>query len=210
MNGPRTGRHPGDSRGFTVAELRVYADASRSEASASGAYGALGSRSSAAARRRINSTRGFTVAELITVAAIIGILASVAVPLANFGLRRQKEIELRERLRKITNAIDQYHDLRAQAANLPTAIKKPPDIDQGLYPKDLEELTKPIELNNTNVIRLLRERDLIDPMTRKNDWIKLGVSDDPDETNSNSDQVFEVHSRSTALALDGKTHYNEW
>jgi general secretion pathway protein G len=146
------------------------------------------------------------------VAAIIGVLASVAVPLANFGIRRQKEIELRERLRKITAAIDMYHDLRMQQGGpaAPMAIKKPPDFGQGMYPKDLEELSKPIELNNGNVIRLLRERDLIDPMTRKNDWITLGVNDDPDKQDSNTEQVFEVHSRSTALALDGKTHYNEW
>jgi len=142
--------------------------------------------------------------------AIIGILASVAMPLANFGIRRQKELELRERLRRITNAIDYYHDLRTQPANAPTGIKKPPDFGQEGYPKDLEELTKPIELNNNNTIRLLRERDLIDPMTGKNDWIKLGVKDDPDKTGQNDEQVFEVHSSSTALALDGKTHYNEW
>ncbi len=158
-------------------------------------------------RRRKN---GFTVAELITVIAIIGILASVAMPLANFGIRRQKELELRARLRRITSAIDQYHDLRVQPAGSPTGMKKPPDFGQGQYPKDLEELTKPIELNNANVVRLLRERDLIDPMTGKNDWITLGVNDDPDKTSSNTEQVFEVHSRSTALALDGKTHYNEW
>jgi len=52
---------------------------------------------------------GFTVAELITVVAIVGILAAVAMPLANFGIRRQKELELHERLRKITDAIDRYH-----------------------------------------------------------------------------------------------------
>ena len=154
---------------------------------------------------------GFTIAELITVVAIIGVLASVAVPLANFGIRRQKELELRERLRRITAAIDQYHDLRAQQPpSCPTCIKKPPDFGQGAYPKDLEELTKPIELNNNNFVRLLRERDLIDPMTGKKDWITLGVNDDPDKSDSNTEQVFEIHSRSTALALDGKTHYNEW
>jgi general secretion pathway protein G len=153
---------------------------------------------------------GFTVAELITVVAIIGILASVAVPIASFGIRRQKELELRERLRRLTSAIDQYHDLRLQPPGNPTSMKKPPDFGQGNYPKDLEELTKPIELNNGNYVRLLRERDLIDPMTGKSDWIRLGVNDDPDKTDSNTEQVFEVHSSSTALALDGKTHYNEW
>jgi len=159
----------------------------------------------------MNRTRnGFTIAELITVVAIIGILASVVVPVVSFGIRRQKEIELRDRIRRITNAIDQYHDLRLQPQADSTSMKKQPDLGQGTYPKNLEELTKPIELNNGNSVRFLRERDLIDPMTGKNDWITLGVDSDPDSTDSNSDQVYEVHSHSTALSLDGKTHYNEW
>lgn len=152
--------------------------------------------------------RGFTVAELITVVAIIGILASVAMPIVNFGFRRQKEIELRDRLRKITDAIDRYHELRTAPA--PNNIKKPQDLTQGEYPKELEELIEPIELTNGKKIRLLRERDLIDPMTGKSEWITLSDSDDPDSSMGNGNNVFEVHSKSEMLALDGKTHYNEW
>ena len=152
--------------------------------------------------------RGFSVAELITVVAIIGILASVAMPVVNFGFRRQKEIELRERLRKITDAIDRYHELRIAPA--PNNIKEPPELSQGEYPKELEDLTEPIELTNGKKIRLLRERDLIDPMTGKADWTTLSDSDDPESSMSNDNNVFEVHSKSTMLALDGKTHYNEW
>jgi general secretion pathway protein G len=145
---------------------------------------------------------------LITVVAIIGILASMALPVLTFGIRRQKEIDLRDRLRHITDAIDRYHDLRLAPA--PNNIKKPPDFDQGEYPKSLEELTKPIELNNNKSIRLLRDRDLMDPMTGKAEWDTLSNSDDPDTSSTNGYNVFEIHSKSTALALDGKTHYNEW
>ena len=152
--------------------------------------------------------RGFTMAELITVCAIIAILATVAMPVARFGIKRQHEIELRETLRKITDAIDRYHELRVAAA--PNNIKKPPDLGQGEYPKDLDELVKPIELTNGKDIRLLRERDLLDPMTGKSEWTTLSDSDDPDTSQTNGNNVFEVHSKSTALALDGKTHYNEW
>ncbi|HJT17239.1 MAG TPA: prepilin-type N-terminal cleavage/methylation domain-containing protein [Thermoanaerobaculia bacterium] len=151
---------------------------------------------------------GFTIAELITVVAIIAILAAVAMPIASFGIKRQKEIELRETLRRITNAIDAYKELRD--ATGPAAIKKPPDFGQRDYPKTLDELTKPIELNNGKMVRLLRERDLIDPMTGKNEWTTVSDSDDPDSSETNGDNVWEVHSKSTALSLDGKTHYNEW
>jgi general secretion pathway protein G len=154
---------------------------------------------------------GFTVAELITVVAIVGILASVALPLANFGIRRQKEMELHERLRKITEAIDRYHELRMPTQTSPGgAIKDPINIDQGPWPKKLEDLTKPIELNSGQKVRLLRDRDLIDPMTGKPEWNTLTSDDDPDTTSGGDKNVYEIHSKSTARALDGKTHYNEW
>ena len=154
---------------------------------------------------------GFSVAELITVVAIIGILASIATPVVTFTLKRQKEMELRDRLRKITEAIDRYHEFRVNAPQgAPNSIKKAQDLTQGEYPKDLEELTKPIELTNGKMIRLLRERDLIDPMTGKKEWNTLSDSDDADTSQSNNYNVFEVHSKSAVISLDGKTHYNEW
>jgi general secretion pathway protein G len=78
------------------------------------------------------------------------------------------------------------------------------------WPKSLEELTKPIELNSGQSMRLLRPRDLIDPMTGKADWNTLSSDDDPDTQSGSGNNVYEIHSKSTAPALDGKTHYNEW
>src|SRR5262245_33686257 len=123
----------------------------------------------------MRAEKGFTIAELVTVVAIIGILSTLVVPVARFGLRRQKEIELRERLRKITNAIDQYHDFRVR-----NMLKDPGDVTQGEYPKKLEDLVEGIELIDGRKVKLLRERDLIDPMTGRDEWATKSSSDEAD------------------------------
>jgi prepilin-type N-terminal cleavage/methylation domain-containing protein len=159
-------------------------------------------------RVRNRNSSGFTIAELITVCAIIAILAAVAMPVASFGFRRQREIELRERLRKITDAIDRYHDLMTMQGPVRPAQMQALGSDG--YPKELDELVKGVKMSDGKVIKLLRERDLIDPMTGKTEWLTLSTTDDPDTISSDDANVYEVHSTSTAMSLDGKTHYNEW
>jgi general secretion pathway protein G len=154
----------------------------------------------------LRSEGGFTVAELITVCAIIAILSAMAMPVARFGLRRQKELELHERLRKITDAIDYYHDLAVAGQ-----LKVQEAVGQNKYPKEFDDLVKGVEKLDGTKVRFLRERDLIDPMTGEKEWDTLSTSDDPDRIGSSDKyNIYEVRSKSRALALDGKTHYNEW
>ncbi|HVR39323.1 MAG TPA: prepilin-type N-terminal cleavage/methylation domain-containing protein [Thermoanaerobaculia bacterium] len=154
------------------------------------------------------SQAAFTVAELITVVAIVGILASIALPVARFGMRRQKEIELRDRLRRITDAIDRYHELMTTQGPLRPAQMQALGSDG--YPKDLDELLKGVTMSDGKTIRLLRDRELIDPITGRKEWITLSTTDDPDSSTTDGNNVYEVHSTSTQLSLDGKTRYNEW
>lgn len=154
--------------------------------------------------------KGFTIAELITVAAIISILAAATLPVAQFGIRREKEVELRVTLRRITEAIDRYHDIMTIPATSPIRPAQMAALGSEGYPKNLEELEKGIKLTDGRTIHLIRERDLIDPITGKKEWLTRSTTDDPDTTSSDENNVYEVHSTSNALSLDGKTRYSEW
>ena len=47
-------------------------------------------------------------------------------------------------------------------------------------------------------------------MTGRSEWRTVSSNDEPGGGTSDEANVWDVHSKSTAPALDGKTHYNEW
>lgn len=83
--------------------------------------------------------RGFTLIELVIVVAIVGILASGALPLARWSVKRSKEYVLQQNLRIIRNAIDRYHDA-AQAG-----LIEVPEGTSG-YPASLDVLVEGVPL----------------------------------------------------------------
>ncbi len=146
---------------------------------------------------------GFTLLELIMACAILLVLASAAVPMARYSVRRQKEAELRQDLREIRNAIDRYKD--AADRNLIRV-----EVTTEGYPPDLDTLVRGVQLAGApdRRVRFLR-RIPVDPMTRQADWGLRAVQDDPDSMSWGGKNVFDVFSRSTATAIDG-TRYSDW
>jgi general secretion pathway protein G len=89
--------------------------------------------------RKASPQAGMTLLELIIACAILLVLASAAMPVARYTVKRQKEAELRRELREMRDAIDRYKD--AADRNL---IR----VEAGTegYPPDLDALVKGVDL----------------------------------------------------------------
>jgi general secretion pathway protein G len=143
---------------------------------------------------------GLTLVELIVTVAILGFLASAAVPLARWNIKRVKERELRTDLWQMRKAIDAYKDA-ADKGGIQTKV------DSQNYPPDLETLVKGVEIQGKKV-RFLR-RVPPDPMTGKQEWGLRSMQDDPTGDSYGGQSVFDVYSKSQGTALNG-TKYADW
>lgn len=156
-------------------------------------------RSRGAVRAR-DREAGLTLVELIVTVAILGILASAAVPIARFKVQRDKERELRYDLWQMRDAIDKYKDACDKGAFQSK-------VDSQCYPPDLDHLVKGEDVQGKK-LKFLR-RIPIDPMTGKNEWGLHSMQDDPTSDSYGGQSVFDVYTKSTGTALDG-TKYSEW
>src|SRR5215831_122020 len=83
-------------------------------------------------------SRGYTFVELLVVVAILFVLASAVLPLAQVTSQRQREAELRRNLREIRTAIDKFKDA-VDTGQIPTTELRP---DNEGYPSDLDKLVE--------------------------------------------------------------------
>ncbi len=146
--------------------------------------------------------RGFTLAELVMVAALISILAGMALPIARYTVKRQKEAELRLALRRMRTAIDEYKRLSDQGM---IQIK----LGSEGYPPDLETLVEGVEVVGQPVKRKFLRRIPRDPMTGTTEWGLRSYQDEPDSMSWGGQNVYDVHTTSEGVAIDG-TKYKDW
>src|SRR5512142_2929249 len=130
---------------------------------------------------RIPNSKGFTLIELMIVLAIMGILITIAAPNLKVSLIRAREAVLKEDLFQMREAIDQYY------------------ADNGKYPETLKDL-----INTQDRTRSYLRDIPKDPFTGSDDWITVAP-----EGQDAEDGVFDVHSASPLVAVDGTT-YNSW
>jgi general secretion pathway protein G len=123
---------------------------------------------------------GFTLLELITVLALLGVLTAIAVPQYKAAIILTKEGVLRQDLFLFRDTIDQYY------------------VDKGKYPASLDALVEEGYLRKIPV----------DPVTQDTDWVAVMQEPDPDRPGE-VPGVFDVKSASAESSLAG-TPYSEW
>jgi general secretion pathway protein G len=156
---------------------------------------------------KLRAVGGYTFVEVMVVTAILLILASAVMPLAQVTSQRQRESELRRELREMRTAVDKFKDAVDQGL-IPSTELKPGS--EG-YPSDLETLVKGVAVAGDASGRKLKflRRIPNDPLTNSTEWGLRSYQDTPTSTSWGGQNVFDVYSKSDATALDG-TKYRDW
>jgi general secretion pathway protein G len=217
-----------------------------------------------------SAERGFSLIELVITVAVLAILTMGVIPLVQVSVKRQKEQQLRDALREMREAVDQFHREALAGAQMqlnqqpgqsgqpnpqpnPNQAGQVPNIfadprvrvaitDQTIftadnpdrYPPDLDTLVKGVSVlpiiagslgrrgnmnftateaasdeSQTPKTKVYLRRIPVDPMTGKAEWDFRSCYDSADTTSWGGENIFDVHSKSDGVALNGEK-YRDW
>jgi general secretion pathway protein G len=141
--------------------------------------------------------------ELVVVTSIIAILAAMVVPVVRYTVKRQDELELKQALRTMREAIDKYKQYTDAGLIVPK-------LGAEGYPSDLTSLVEGVSLvGQVNKKQKFLRRIPVDPMTKKAEWGLRSYQDDPGTFAFGGQNVYDVYSLSNGRAIDG-TYYKDW
>lgn len=152
---------------------------------------------------------GFSFIELMMTLAIMGVMVMVAVPLAQLGVQRAKEHELRVALIQIREAIDAYK----RAADQGHIELK---VGESGYPRTLDDLVVGIPDQKSPTRRLMYFMRALpaDPSAKDEGlrpattWGLRSYESSANEPKAGAD-VFDVYSQSAGVGLNG-VPYRQW
>ncbi len=158
----------------------------------------------------VGRCRGFTFIELAVTAAIVALLATLVVPMAELTVKRNQEHELRLALREIRNGLDAYK----RAVDEGRVASEP---GKSGYPPTLNALVDGVpdqkSPDHSAKIYFLRHvpRDPTSTDTAKTNeetWGKRSYASPPDAPEE-GDDVFDVYSLSPETGINGIS-YKDW
>ncbi len=153
--------------------------------------------------------RGFTLIELMVTLAILSVLATLVVPLAQVQFQRQREQELRLALREIRVALDAYKRAsdEGRIRRVVGASGYPPELN--LLVQGVEDQRDPQRRKIYFLRRLPRDPMAPDDGTPDADsWLIRAYASDPDDPQPGAD-VYDVLSRNSRSGLNG-VPYRRW
>jgi general secretion pathway protein G len=153
--------------------------------------------------------RGFTLIELLVTLAILGLLGTLVVPVAQVTAQRRDEVELRRALREIRAGIDAYKKAsdEGRVSKAAGATGYPPRLE--MLVEGVRDQRSPKQANIYFMRRLPRDPFHPDPEASEAEtWGKRSYASEPDEPKE-GDDVYDVYSLSGKTGLNG-VPYDKW